>query len=229
MYCRHRGTYPVGVKSVTVTDFLGFLPSPTHDVPGPPHSQAPHPSAGTSQPGTAEKGPQKHTVSHFTSPESADYEVRRYQSGDPKKYIHWKNSARTGELLVRRQMPEELFETILMLDLSPVQGDTEKRLQTEDNILEAALSYLQDCYLKKIPVRVVYMDSEIREILIDVCTGFEAFYENVQISPLNPRFLLRRYGAGTPAVWQAPEPTSSLPPPRPCAYRDHRGEPASRK
>ena len=78
---------------------------------------------------------------------------------------------------MRRQMPEELFETILMLDLSPIQGDTEKRLQTEDNILEAALSYLQDCYLKKIPVRVVYMDSEIREILIDVCTGFEAFYE----------------------------------------------------
>ena len=25
MYCRHRGTYPVGVKSVTVTDFLGLF------------------------------------------------------------------------------------------------------------------------------------------------------------------------------------------------------------
>ena len=102
-----------------------------------------------------------------------------------------------------------------MLDLSPVQGDTEKRLQTEDNILEAALSYLQDCYLKKIPVRVVYMDSEIREILIDVCTGFEAFYEKCADisfeSALPLEKVWRRYTsrqAGTRA-------TSSLPPPRP--------------
>lgn len=38
------------------------------------------------------------------------------------KYIHWKNSARAGELLVRKQMPEELFDTILIMDLAPADG-----------------------------------------------------------------------------------------------------------
>ena len=178
MYCRHRGTYPVGVKSVTVTDFLGLF-----TITYPMMSQVRLTAKPRILPlerlslALQKKDPKNTLFPTSRLQNLPDYEVRRYQSGDPKKYIHWKNSARTGELLVRRQMPEELFETILMLDLSPVQGDTEKRLQTEDNILEAALSYLQDCYLKKIPVRVVYMDSEIREILIDVCTGFEAFYE----------------------------------------------------
>ncbi|MFQ7550834.1 MAG: DUF58 domain-containing protein [Blautia marasmi] len=36
--------------------------------------------------------------------------------------MHWKNSARTGDLLVRKQMPEELFETIVILVISNPRG-----------------------------------------------------------------------------------------------------------
>lgn len=178
MYCRHRGTYPVGVKSVTVTDFLGLF-----TITYPMMSQV----RLTAKPRilplerlslALKKKDPKNTLFPTTRLQNLpDHQVRRYQSGDPRKYIHWKNSARTGELLVRKQMPEELFETVLLLDLSPIRGDSEMRLQAEDNILEAALSYMRDCCLKNIPVRVVYMDTEIRELLIDVCTGFDAFYE----------------------------------------------------
>lgn len=178
MYCKYRGTYPVGVKSVTVTDFLGLF-----TITYPMMSQVRLTAKPRILPlerlnlALQKKDPKNTLFPTSRLQNLPDYEVRRYQSGDSKKYIHWKNSARTGELLVRKQMPEELFETIVILDLYPIQGDTEKRLQTEDNILEAALSFLQDCYLKKIPVRVVYMDSELRELLIDVRSGFDAFYE----------------------------------------------------
>ena len=78
------------------------------------------------------------------------------------------NSARAGELLVRKQMPEELFDTILIMDLAPADGapvskDTvddqssmEKRLQREDNIIETALSFVHDYYLKNIPIRILF-------------------------------------------------------------------------
>lgn len=178
MYCKYRGTYPVGVKSVTITDFLGLF-----TITYPMMSQVRLTAKPRILPlerlnlALQKKDPKNSLFPTTRLQNLPDYEVRRYQSGDSKKYIHWKNSARAGELLVRKQMPEELFETILILDLSPIKGDAEKRLQTEDNILEAALSFLRDCYLKKIPVRVVYMDTELRELLIDVRSGFDAFYE----------------------------------------------------
>lgn len=86
-------------------------------------------------------------------------------------------------------MPEELFDTILIMDLAPTDGapvskDTvddqssmEKRLQREDNIIETALSFVHDYYLKNIPIRILFMEDTLREILVDESTGFEPFYD----------------------------------------------------
>lgn len=86
-------------------------------------------------------------------------------------------------------MPEELFDTILIMDLASVDGtqvskDTvddkssmEKRLQREDNIIETSLSFVHDYYLKNIPIRILFMEDTLREILVDESTGFEHFYD----------------------------------------------------
>ena len=72
-------------------------------------------------------------------------------------------------------MPEELFETIIFMDLSPIEDEEEKRLQKEDNIIETALSFVHDYYLKNIPVRIFFMEDTLREMLVDAGTGFESF------------------------------------------------------
>ena len=190
MYCKYRGTYPVGVKSVEITDFLGLF-----TIPYPMMSQI----RLTARPRIIpmeqlkivlqEQDPKTSLFPVSRLQDLPDYELRSYIPGDSMKYIHWKNSARSGELLVRKQMPEELFDTILIMDLAPADGapvskDTvddqssmEKRLQREDNIIETALSFVHDYYLKNIPIRILFMEDTLREILVDESTGFEPFYD----------------------------------------------------
>ena len=52
-----------------------------------------------------------------------------------------------------------------------------KWLQKEDNIIETALSFVHDYYLKNIPVRIFFMEDTLREMLVDAGTGFEPFYD----------------------------------------------------
>lgn len=179
MYCKYRGTYPVGVKSVSVTDFLGLF-----TITYPMKEQV----RVTARPriiplerlmaGMQKKDAKRNLFSVQKLQELPDFELRRYYPGDPVKYIHWKNSAKAGELLVRKQMPEELFETVLLLDLSPIGGDKQERLTLEDKVIEAAVAFVHHYYMKKIPVRIVYMEKKrLEEMLVDVHTGFDAFYE----------------------------------------------------
>lgn len=180
MYCKYRGTYQVGVKSVSVTDFLGLF-----TITYPMVTQVRLTAMPRILPlellktELQKKDPKNTLFSVSKLQELPDYELRPYRPGDQQKYIHWKNSAKTGELLVRKQMPEELFETVIIADLSPIPGDTEIRLQAEDNIIEAVIAFVHDYYLKQIPVRVVYMQDNdtLKELLINVRTGFERFYE----------------------------------------------------
>ena len=190
MYCKYRGTYPVGVKSVEVTDFLGLF-----TIRYPMMSQI----RLTARPRIIpleqlkivlqEQDPKTSLFPVSRLQDLPDYELRSYLPGDSRKYIHWKNSARAGELLVRKQMPEELFETILFMDLTP-QGEgmeakhsmeaersMEAKRSMEDNIIEAALSFVHDYYLKNIPIRILFMEDSLREILVDESTGFEPFYD----------------------------------------------------
>lgn len=177
MYCKYRGTYPVGVKSVSVTDFLGLF-TITYPMKDQIRLTAKPRIIPLEQLAVqlTQMDPKNNLFTLSAVQELPDFELRQYHPGDSPKYIHWKNSARAGELLVRKQMPEELFELVIILDLFPVKGELEKRLRMEDTVIEAALSFVHHYYRKKIPVRVVYMEKEIREILIDAKTGFQEFY-----------------------------------------------------
>ena len=53
----------------------------------------------------------------------------------------------------------------------------EAKRSMEDNIIEAALSFVHDYYLKNIPIRILFMEDSLREILVDESTGFEPFYD----------------------------------------------------
>lgn len=193
MYCRYRGTYPVGVKSVEVTDFLGVF-----TITYPLMSQI----RLTAKPriipleqlkqSLREEDSKNNLFSNAKLQDLPDYELRSYLPGDPLKRIHWKNSAKACELLVRRQMPEELTEIVLLMDLSPIDGEQDVRLKTEDSVIEVSLSFLHDYCLKKIPVRVVFMLSGIEELMIDERNGFDSFYSRCADLPFTSPWSLEK-------------------------------------
>lgn len=178
MYCKYRGTYSVGVKSVSVTDFLGLF-----TITYPMNSQI----RLTAKPrllsmdqlllSLSIQDQKAEAFPLMRSQELAGLELRSYQAGDPLKYVHWKNSAKTGNLLVRKTIPEELVETIVFPDLSPQTEFSDNFLQIQDNIIEATLALLHDYDTKNIPVRVVGMTSRLFDYTIDSPAAFDRFYE----------------------------------------------------
>jgi uncharacterized protein (DUF58 family) len=62
------------------------------------------------------------------------YGIREYRAGDNHRAVHWRSSARTGQLMVREQRPVRRAELVILLDLF---AETEAAVQE----LELAVSF----------------------------------------------------------------------------------------
>ena len=102
-------------------------------------------------------------------------DMRSYMKGDSLKSIHWKNYARTGNLMVR--LPEkqnsDMLSLILMTEES---GNEDSDLQRRDLYLEYLISVANYFAQMKKPVRVVYFDSGVKTFVIDGYKTFQEFY-----------------------------------------------------
>lgn len=178
LYCKYRGTYSVGVKSVSVTDFFGLFtityPLLTHvRLTARPRIL----SLAQLQSKLEKRDPKKNRPAVSRLQEQLDFELRKYIPGDSMRHIHWKNSARMGELLVRKQASQELYEMVVIMDCSFFdKKDKLQRMQMEDNIIETALALLYDACLKKVKARIVWCQDHLNEWQIDSMKSFQKFY-----------------------------------------------------
>lgn len=170
-----RGEYCVGIREVTVVDYLGLfrlryhVPSPLKVLVQPriPRLESLRCLSAPDQ--TREND----TASQKTEP---DVLVRRYESGDSLRQVHWKLSARTGALQVRRETGLSAPALALYLDLRPGQGET--ALWEEDTRLECVLAL--GAYFAEQGMPYYFCipgEEEIEKIYITSRTAFQALYE----------------------------------------------------
>lgn len=57
-----------------------------------------------------------------------NYEIRQYQSGDHLNQIHWKLSAKVGELMLREPMEPEQGRMLLTMDLKGTASELDRKL-----------------------------------------------------------------------------------------------------
>lgn len=99
-----RGIYELGPLAVQVADPFGMLslrrtfPRTTPLVVVPAVEELPPLAAIGSWTGTGDNRPQPFSVGS-----TADTSVREYRLGDDLRRVHWRSTARTGELMVRRE------------------------------------------------------------------------------------------------------------------------------
>lgn len=111
-----RGRYPVGPLSVRTIDPFGLVErhravGGTAEVLVTPHvlPLPPIPLAGGWQ------GAGEHRPRAFASGSAEDTSVREYRRGDDLRRVHWRSSARIGELMVRREeQPWEAHATVVI-------------------------------------------------------------------------------------------------------------------
>lgn len=176
--CKYRGTYPVGVKSVSVTDFFGLF-TITYPVLTPVRLTARPRILNLAKllPKLEKRDPKKNRPVVSRLQEMLDFELKKYTPGDPLRHIHWKNSARAGELLVRRQAPQELYEFVVVMDCTFLENKTDpERMQIEDNILEMAVALVYDACMGRVRSRVVWCADRICDMQINDKRDFDKFY-----------------------------------------------------
>lgn len=161
LVCRYRGEYEVGIREVTVTDFLRLF-RVSYANPGVIKAVVrPRLVCLEELKGMEEfQAPLQREVLSGTEP---DILVRNYVEGDSLRQIHWKSTARQGKLLSRTMAGEERQGIALFCDMARFGRKPEEYLPLENRILETflALGYFfarkdmgfSVCYAQKMPVR----------------------------------------------------------------------------
>ena len=91
-------------------------------------------------------------------------EIRQYRMGDTLKRVHWKLSARTGEIQVKEQ--EKVFSpsALVLLDLSPHEASGEKRLAIEHCACRYAAAVCEGMLNSRLPLRLTAYGEERWEL-----------------------------------------------------------------
>ncbi|MBO4559575.1 MAG: DUF58 domain-containing protein [Lachnospiraceae bacterium] len=139
LICRYRGEYKVGIKSITITDYLKLFSityhvhEPISVVVAPRITELRYLRTGYDPIRNSYK--ESSRMKQFP-----DTVVRDYIPGDPPKSIHHKLSARTGSLKSRLYYGEERQGISIWLDTHRISDDEYVYIPVENKCLEIVLA-----------------------------------------------------------------------------------------
>lgn len=163
LLCKYSGTYFVGVDSIEIMDYfkifrIRFQMPQKMKVMVRPRVLCPESMNFLREEET-------HDSSLFGNSEyRLDHEVRRYYPGDNKKYIHWKNSAKRRELMVRTRTAEEVSEYVVIMDSSMGELSMEEKIICCDKLRESMLALVNYIYISGYRVHIFLDDTAVKEI-----------------------------------------------------------------
>jgi len=174
--CKYRGQYFVGIQSFVITDYLHLF-NITYAINSQlPVTVLPKIVKWTNADVIEEDKDEKNTISSVIKGDQIDVKVRKYSTGDSIRQIHWKASAKSGELMTRIYHSSIKREVVILLDLSPVGNNEMDKLLLEDGIIEETLAVANYCYQKKIPCFVCFENNGYKRLSIQALDEWNEFY-----------------------------------------------------
>ncbi|MCR5322364.1 MAG: DUF58 domain-containing protein [Lachnospiraceae bacterium] len=147
LICRYRGNYRVGIKDITITDYLKLF-SITYHVPEPIDVMV-KPRIIELPSLNVENDPVRSSFKeNYKLSQNYDAAVRDYVPGDQPKGIHQKLSAKTGKLKSRLTYGEERQGIAIFLDTDRISDNEYEFIPVENKCLEIVLA-LADYYAKR--------------------------------------------------------------------------------
>ena len=177
--CRYRGEYEVGIKEVTISDFLRLFRVRCE-------------VKGTKKVIVAPKLIRIHELKSISDVSATmqrerlgqaveqDIVTREYVNGDALKQIHWKATARSQKLMSRRMTGEEKEGVLLFFDTHRYDEEPEKYLPLENRLLETVLSLVLFLCEKNIPVNISCSRDSFMAHQINGVGEFGDFYELIK-------------------------------------------------
>lgn len=165
LQCNYRGKYEIGISSVEFEDLLGLFKLRYNVFE--PRSVTVYPrivyldSFALKTDFMSESQSLMNTSDEDMTTIS---DVRKYQFGDSLKRIHWKLSAKTQEIMVKKFQNTSETNTMMFLDLHVNPYSPEENIMLEDKLIESVVALLYYCLQKWIPVNLVYYNEKLVSI-----------------------------------------------------------------
>jgi len=170
----YRGTYMIGIKDVTFYDFLGLFQfklstKKLHQLLITPRIIAiADLSLNTA---TSDEGSSKNYL------KGEDYsniaELRAFELSDSYRQIHWKVSARKGELISKTFHEEKRQAAVFFIDNVRMSRDLQTAMALEDKVMEMVVSAMSYCHLASYPISMQVMSDKS----VDFTTDFARLYQ----------------------------------------------------
>ena len=213
--CRYRGEYEVGIKTIEICDYFRIIRLRFHNKETLKANVKPAlvDLEELDSMNSAKSLPKAVSL----NPSEPDVLVRKYIPGDDIRRISWKQSARSGQLLVRNMSDEENEGVSILMETARYSEDQfvylpvdmlliRFRSAAENKILELTLALALYFVKNNIPVNTCYMDDRYREENVSSLDGFDAFYETmsaVRFNKDNRTELMMESVKGSGAIYQS--------------------------
>lgn len=161
--CKYRGRYFIGIDTVIFVDFLGIFKLTRK-------KEATTPVTVFPKVIFLENPDNANDFSSHALPLSRQYDedmvmisdIRNYVYGDPVKRVHWKLSAKRGDILVKNYEKTMEAQTLILLDVKKNDFPYLKRIQIEDKVIEAAAAMVHLSLSSQTPIQLKYCTDEIK-------------------------------------------------------------------
>lgn len=178
LVCNYRGHYEIGIHSVEFEDFLGLFKF-KYNIFEPKYVTVyprivPLDNFALKTDFMSESHSELNTKNEDMSTIA---DVKPYTYGDSLKRIHWKLTAKSGSLMVKKFQSTSETSAILMLDLHRNSLENGENIILEDKLIEAAVSVLHYCLFNWIPVNLVYFSESLVNIQARNHLMFSELYE----------------------------------------------------
>lgn len=169
--CKYSGTYFVGLDKIEITDYFGIFRI-KFDMPQKLKVVVRPRIIDINNLAFLNENEEIVNSSPFRQDESVvDNVVREYVSGDNKNMIHWRNSFKTGKLMVRTKSAEETNQYLIIIDGTVEAEEFTERIIKADRLRESAIAIIK--YLFKCGYNVNY-------IIDDMKTG--VIYDDIEFN-----------------------------------------------
>lgn len=180
LQCNYRGNYEIGIDSVEIEDFFGLIKL-RYNV-GEPKYVTVYPKIVYLEKFHLRTDfmSEVHSMLNTRDEDMTTIsEIRKYQYGDSMKRIHWKLTARTQELMVRKFQSTSETNTLLLLDFRKNHYSPGENIMLEDKLIEAVVAVLYYCLNKWIPVELVFFSESLHSIQAKNHLMFNEIYETL--------------------------------------------------
>lgn len=177
LVCRYRGEYEVGIKKVEMQDYFRLFRF-TYRNPEPLRVQVKPRTVWLEEIHSVDLSMAASGDSMYRDTQP-DVLVREYLTGDDLRQVHWKTTARQGQLMVRRRIGEEQRGVGILLGTWRQWKEESRYLPVENKLLESALALSLFFAGRNIPVNVWYLQNELISLSLDSLGQYDNLYDRI--------------------------------------------------